>query len=61
MLFNRGVTVLTCNGDDLTSEDDELKVALRRIVQAIVELEKTRLVKKLHHAREPVRKEKGKC
>ncbi len=46
MLVNRGVTVLTSNGDDLTNEDDELKVALRRIVGAIVELEKTRLVKK---------------
>ena len=61
MLVNRGVTVLTSNGDDLTNEDDKLKVALRRIVGAIVELEKTRLVKKLRHARERVRKEHGKC
>ncbi len=61
MLVNRGVTVLTANGDDLTNEDDELKVALRRIVGAIVELEKTRLVKKLRSARERVRQEKGKC
>jgi len=61
MLVNRGVTVLTANGDDLTNEEDELKVALRRIVGAIVELEKTRLVKKLRSARARVRKEKGKC
>jgi len=61
MLIRRGVTVLTSNGDDLTNEEDEFKVALRRIVGAIVELEKTRLVKKLRSARERVRKEKGKC
>jgi len=31
-LINCGVNVLTSNGDDPTNEDDELKVALRRIV-----------------------------
>jgi hypothetical protein len=61
MLVNRGVRVLTANGDDLSIEDDELKVALRRIVGAIVELEKTRIVKKLRSARERVRQEKGRC
>jgi hypothetical protein len=45
----------------LEFEDHELKVALQRIVGAIFELENTRLVKKLRHARGRVRKERGKC
>ena len=47
----RDVRVLTCNGDDLTASDDEMKVALRQICAVFAQLEKTRLVKKLAAAR----------
>lgn len=48
----RSVRVLSANGDDLTETGDEMKVALRQIVGAFSELEKSRLVKKLRVARD---------
>ena len=60
-LIKRKVTVLTCNGDDLTASNDPFKKAMRQIAGAFAELEKARLVGKLRHARERIRKERGKC
>ena len=57
----RGVRVLTASGDDLTATDDHFKVAMRQIAGAFAQLEKARLVAKLRHARERIRKTKGKC
>jgi DNA invertase Pin-like site-specific DNA recombinase len=60
-LIERRVRVLTANGDDLTATDDHFKVAMRQIAGAFAQLEKARLVAKLRHARERIRKTKGKC
>jgi DNA invertase Pin-like site-specific DNA recombinase len=60
-LAERGVTVLTANGDDLTNTDDEMKVAMRQIAGAFAQLEKARLVRKLKEARDRKREETGKC
>ncbi|HRN87901.1 MAG TPA: recombinase family protein [Hyphomicrobium sp.] len=60
-LVERGVRVLTASGDDLTATDDHFKVAMRQIAGAFAQLEKARLVSKLRHARERIRKERGKC
>jgi DNA invertase Pin-like site-specific DNA recombinase len=60
-LIERKVRVLTANGDDLTETDDHFKVAMRQIAGAFAQLEKARLVAKLRHARERIRKTKGKC
>jgi len=60
-LVERGVRVLTASGDDLTATDDHFKVAMRQIAGAFAQLEKARLVAKLRHARERVRRERGKC
>jgi DNA invertase Pin-like site-specific DNA recombinase len=60
-LIERQVRVLTANGDDLTATDDHFKVAMRQIAGAFAQLEKARLVTKLRHARERIRKTKGKC
>lgn len=60
-LVARQVRVLTSNGDDLTATDDHFKVAMRQIAGAFAQLEKARLVAKLRHARERMRKERGKC
>ena len=50
-LAGLGVQVLTSRGDDLTDSDDEMRVAMRQIAGVFSQLEKTRLVKKLHAAR----------
>jgi len=60
-LAERGVTVLTAGGDDLTNTDDEMKVAMRQIAGAFAQLEKARLVRKLKEARDRKREETGKC
>ena len=60
-LIKRGVTVLTAGGDDLTASDDPFKKAMRQIAGAFAELEKARLVGKLKHARERIRRERGRC
>jgi len=51
-LIERGVTVLTATGDNLTNTDDPFKKAMRQIAGAFAELEKTRLVHKLKVARD---------
>lgn len=61
LLVGLGVRVLTSRGDDLTDSDDEMRVAMRQIVGAFAQLEKTRLVKKLKGARDRKRAETGKC
>ena len=58
---NRGVHLLTANGDDLTASDDPSRKMMRQIAGAFAEYEKARLVHKLRHARERQRKEQGKC
>ena len=60
-LIGRGVRVLTATGDDLTATDDYFKVAMRQIAGAFAQLEKARLVGKLRHARERIRKDRGRC
>jgi DNA invertase Pin-like site-specific DNA recombinase len=56
-LIQRGVTVMTASGDDLTNTDDPMKVFTRQIAGAFSQLEKARLVAKLRGARERKRKE----
>ena len=60
-LAERGVSVVTAGGDDLTNTDDEMKVAMRQIAGAFAQLEKSRLVRKLREARERKRADTGKC
>jgi DNA invertase Pin-like site-specific DNA recombinase len=55
------VQVLTSRGDDLTDSDGEMRVAMRQIAGVFSQLEKTRLVKKLHAARVRARAKSGKC
>jgi DNA invertase Pin-like site-specific DNA recombinase len=61
LLINRGVTVLTAGGEDLTQTDDPMKKAMRQIAGVFAELEKTRLVAKLRGARDRKRAATGKC
>ena len=61
MLQQRGVSVLTATGDDLTASDDPMKTAMRQIAGAFAQLEKARLVAKLKHARDRKRRENGHC
>jgi DNA invertase Pin-like site-specific DNA recombinase len=51
-LIERGVTVLTASGDNLTETDDPYKVAMRQSAGVFAQLEKSRLVGKLKAARE---------
>jgi DNA invertase Pin-like site-specific DNA recombinase len=60
-LAERGVSVVTTSGDDLTNTEDEMKVAMRQIAGAFAQLEKARLVRKLREARERKRAATGKC
>src|SRR5436309_10441131 len=60
-LVQRGVRVLTANGDDLTDSSDPSRKMMRQIAGAFAEYEKTRLTLKLRHARDRVRAEKGRC
>jgi len=46
-LINRGVRVLTANGDDLTDSSDPSRVMMRQIAGAFHQYEKARLVAKL--------------
>jgi DNA invertase Pin-like site-specific DNA recombinase len=57
VLIQRGVTVMTTSGDDLTNTDDPMKVFTRQIAGAFSQLEKARLVAKLRGARERKRGE----
>jgi DNA invertase Pin-like site-specific DNA recombinase len=51
-LNERGVTVLTASGDNLTETDDPYKVAMRQMAGVFAQLEKARLVHKLKVARD---------
>jgi DNA invertase Pin-like site-specific DNA recombinase len=60
-LVQRGVRVLTANGDDLTDSSDPSRKMMRQIAGAFAEYEKARLIVKLRHARDRVRAERGRC
>lgn len=60
-LIQRGVRVLTANGDDLTDSSDPSRKMMRQIAGAFHEYEKARLVAKLKAARERKRIANGKC
>jgi DNA invertase Pin-like site-specific DNA recombinase len=60
-LAQRGVTVLTSSGDDLTNTEDEMKIFIRQVAGAFAQLEKTRLVRKLKAARDRKRAAGGKA
>ena len=51
-LINRGVRVLTANGDELTDSSDPSRVMMRQIAGAFHQYEKARLVAKLRGARD---------
>lgn len=61
LLISREVRLLTASGDDLTASEDPSRKMMRQIAGAFAEYEKARLVTKLRHAREHIRKKKGKC
>lgn len=52
VMVERGVKVITANGDDLTVTDDPAKVMMRQIAGAFAQYEKARLVAKLKGARD---------
>lgn len=56
LLISRGVRLLTGSGDDLTASDDPTRKMMRQIAGAFAEYEKARLVSKLRHARDRLRK-----
>lgn len=60
-LIQRGVRVLTANGDDLTDSSDPSRKMMRQIAGAFHEYEKARLVAKLKAARMRKRERAGKC
>jgi DNA invertase Pin-like site-specific DNA recombinase len=59
-LINRGVRVLTANGDELTDSSDPSRVMMRQIAGAFHQYEKARLVAKLRSARQRKREAVGK-
>jgi DNA invertase Pin-like site-specific DNA recombinase len=59
-LIQRGVRVLTANGDDLTDSSDPSRKMMRQIAGAFHEYEKARLVAKLKAARDRKRAAAGK-
>lgn len=59
-MINRGVRVLTANGDDLTDSTDPSRVMMRQVAGAFHQYEKARLVSKLKAARERKRELVGK-
>jgi len=61
LLTQRGVRLLTANGDDLTDTRDPSRKMMRQIAGAFAEYEKTRLVGKLAAARRRKREDAGKC
>src|SRR4029077_20119819 len=60
-LAQRGVRVLTANGDELTDSSDPSRKMMRQIAGAFAEYEKARLIVKLRHARDRVRAAQGRC
>jgi len=61
LLTQRGVRLLTANGDDLTDTRDPSRKMMRQVAGAFPEYEKTRLVEKLAAARRRKREDAGKC
>src|SRR3954464_10674291 len=60
-LVQRGVRVLTANGDHLTDRSDPSRKMMRQIAGAFAEYEKARVIAKLRHARDRIRAERGRC
>jgi DNA invertase Pin-like site-specific DNA recombinase len=58
-LVQRGVRVLTANGDDLTDRSDPSRKMIRQIAGAFAEYEKARLI--FRHTWDRVRAEQGHC
>jgi DNA invertase Pin-like site-specific DNA recombinase len=52
VMQQRGVTVVTTSGEDLTNTDDPARVMMRQVAGAFAQYEKTRLVHKLRAARD---------
>lgn len=61
LLRQRGVSLLTATGQDLTDDRDEMAEAMVSIAAAFATLEKKRLVKKLKAARDRVIADQGRC
>lgn len=61
VLQQRGVTVLTASGDNLTETDDPSRVLMRQVASAFSQYEKARLVHKLKAARDRKRAMCGRC
>ena len=61
LLTQRGVRLLTANGDDLTDTTDPSRKMMRQVAGAFAEYEKTRLVEKLAAARRRKREDAGIC
>jgi DNA invertase Pin-like site-specific DNA recombinase len=60
LLTQRGVRLLTANGDDLTDTTDPSRKMMCQVASAFAEHEKTRLVEKLAAARSRKRENAGK-
>ena len=61
MLKEKGITMLTSTGQNLTDNDDPSAVAMRQMVGVFSEYEKQRLVLKLRAARERIRAQGRRC
>ena len=61
LLRQRGVTLLTSTGQDITDDKDEMAEAMVSIAAAFATLEKKRLVKKLKSARDRKIADTGRC
>jgi DNA invertase Pin-like site-specific DNA recombinase len=60
-LVQRGVRVLTANGDDMTDSSDPSRTMMRQIAGSFAQFEKARLVHKLKVARDRKKALTGKC
>ncbi len=60
LMQQRGVTVVTAGGDDLTNTADPARVMMRQVAGAFAQYEKARLVGKLRSARDRKSAETGK-
>ena len=61
LLKERGVTMVTSTGQNLTDNDDPSTVAMRQMAGVFAEYEKQRLVLKLRAARERIRAQGRRC
>ena len=60
-LQERGVRLVTASGQDMTADDDPMKIAMRQMAAVFAQLEKARLVAKLAAARQRRKAAVGKC